>query len=108
MGDVPKEVIRFGGLGLVPYVATSFSTLFLAWDMNYAVAHGTGVMVSAETAEHLLHVLEPVQIGLGAIILSFLGAVHWGLEMAEYGGKHPFRRYTIGILAPMLAWPTVS
>jgi len=37
----------------------------------------------------------------------FLGAIHWGLEMAGYGGSHPYRRYLIGILAPALAWPTV-
>jgi hypothetical protein len=32
----------------------------------------------------LLHFLEPLQIGYGASILSFLGAIHWGLEWAGY------------------------
>jgi len=32
-------------------------------------------------------VIEPVQIGYGACVLSFMGAVHWGLEMVKYGGK---------------------
>lgn len=36
-----------------------------------------------------------------------MGAIHWGLEFAKYGGSHPYRRYTIGILAPVLAWPTI-
>jgi len=107
LSGVPREVYWFGLGGLVPYVTTSMATLYLAWDTNYAAANGVGYMVSAETAEHLLHILEPMQVGLGAIILSFLGAVHWGLEMAQYGGSHPYRRYTIGILAPVLAWPTV-
>lgn len=118
--------------GLVPYVVTSFTTIYLAWDINYAAAHGAGYLVSRETADHLLHILEPTQIGLGAIILSyvsslplpvylflswkfqeankaqsFLGAVHWGLEMARYGGSFPYYRYGIGVLAPALAWPTV-
>ena len=38
---------------------------------------------------------------------SFLGAVHWGLEMAKYGGSQPYLRYGIGIIAPALAWPTI-
>lgn len=105
--DVPSEAFWVGIAGLTPYVITSFSTLYLAWDINYVAAHGMGNALGKETATNLLHFLEPTQIGLGAIILSFLGAVHWGLEMAEYGGKHPYRRYTIAVLAPALAWPTV-
>lgn len=56
--------------GLAPYVVTSFTTLYLAWDLNYANANnGVAYLVSKETADHLLHILEPTQIGLGAIIL---------------------------------------
>lgn len=40
-------------------------------------------------------------------ILSFLGAIHWGLEWAGYGGKHGFRRYATGCIAPAIAWPTL-
>lgn len=40
-------------------------------------------------------------------ILSFLGAIHWGLEFAGYGGHHGYRRYAIGVVAPAIAWPTV-
>jgi Protein of unknown function (DUF3429) len=40
-------------------------------------------------------------------ILSFLGAIHWGLEWAGYGGFHGYRRYAIGVLAPAVAWPTL-
>jgi hypothetical protein len=55
--------------GLTPYVITSFSTLYLAWDINYAREMGMGYFVNPETADALLHLLEPIQIGLGAIIL---------------------------------------
>ena len=55
--------------GLTPYVVTSISTLYLAWDVNYAAQTGMGFFVSKETAAHLLQFLEPTQIGLGAIIL---------------------------------------
>lgn len=105
--SVPKEVYYIGMAGMFPYVTISSTTLYLAWDINYAYQSGMGYLVSEGTAEHLLHLLEPIQVGLGAVILSFLGAVHWGLEMAEYGGKHSYKRYTLSVLPPVLAWPTV-
>lgn len=40
-------------------------------------------------------------------IISFLGAIHWGLEWAGFGGRHGYNRYAIGVLAPAIAWPTV-
>lgn len=39
-----------------------------------------------ETAAHWLAVLQPIQVGYGAVLLSFLGAIHWGLEFAGMGG----------------------
>ena len=30
-----------------------------------------------DTAQYLLSVIEPLQLGYGAIIISFLGAIHW-------------------------------
>lgn len=40
-------------------------------------------------------------------IISFLGAIHWGLEYAGYGGHHSYRRYMYGVIAPAVAWPTI-
>ena len=40
-------------------------------------------------------------------IISFLGAIHWGLEYAGYGGHHGYKRYAIGVAAPAVAWPTI-
>lgn len=42
-----------------------------------------------------------------AKIISFLGAVHWGLEFAKYGGEHGYPRYSIGVINTALAWPTI-
>ncbi|KAF3083213.1 hypothetical protein TWF102_010859 [Orbilia oligospora] len=105
--EVPKEVLFFGGAGLVPYIATTASTFFLAWDIKNISQEGAGYIVNQETASTILSLLEPIQVGFGAVILSFLGAIHWGLEFAAYGGNHPYQRYLLGILAPALAWPTV-
>jgi hypothetical protein len=33
-----------------------------------------------------------------------LGAIHWGLEWAKYGGVHGYPRYAIGVFAPMAGW----
>lgn len=40
-------------------------------------------------------------------IISFLGAIHWGLEFAGFGGKHGYQRYKIGVLGAAFAWPTI-
>lgn len=42
-----------------------------------------------------------------AQIISFLGAIHWGLEFGGYGGHLGYKRYQIGVLATALAWPTI-
>lgn len=106
--DVPRQALYIGLAGVLPYLATSLSTIYLAWDINYAHNTGTGFIVSGHTAEVLLHILEPLQVGYGAVIISFLGAIHWGLEFAKYGGHHQgYRRYAIGAVAPAIAWPTM-
>ena len=40
-------------------------------------------------------------------IISFLGAIHWGLEWAGFGGHQGYPRYAIGIVATAAAWPTL-
>ena len=37
-------------------------------------------------------------------IISFLGAIHWGLEWAKYGGTQGYPRYAIGVAAPIAGW----
>ncbi|KAI9714322.1 MAG: hypothetical protein M1820_000283 [Bogoriella megaspora] len=105
--DVPREPYVLGLAGVLPYLATSLSTVYCAWEINHAAATGSGLLMSGQTAELLLHVLEPLQIGYGAVIISFLGAIHWGLEYAGFGGHHGYRRYAVGVIAPAVAWPTI-
>lgn len=113
LSDVPQESRILGLAGTLPYVATSLSTLFLAWDLNRDIPTGNSIFdpifVDHETAQYLLNLIEPLQLGYGAVIISFLGAIHWGLEYAE---KQPSRsrtrfRYGIGVAASIAAWPTV-
>lgn len=103
--DVPKDALALGLAGVVPYLVTSLQTVYLAYETNQAAAGG--LILSGQSAELALHLLEPIQVGYGAVILSFLGAIHWGFEWAGYGGKFGWRRYAPGVIAPAIAWPTL-
>lgn len=107
LNEVPRETYYLGAAGTLPYLATSLSTVFLSYNINHAPVTGTNWMFSPDQAHYLLSIIQPIQIGYGAVILSFLGAIHWGLEYAGYGGHHSYRRYAIGVAAPAMAWPTI-
>lgn len=68
LGDVPKESLYIGAAGVLPYAATSLSTVFLAYDINHAHTHGTGYLFTPETAHYLLDLVTPIQIGYGAVV----------------------------------------
>ncbi|GAB7364085.1 hypothetical protein MBLNU230_g4637t1 [Neophaeotheca triangularis] len=107
LSEVPKEAYYVGMAGVLPYFATSLSTVYCAWEINHAAATGAGLLFSERTAELVLHILEPLQIGYGAVIISCLGTVHWGLEWAGFGGYQGYSRYMIGVTACAVAWPTI-
>ncbi|KAL1917501.1 uncharacterized protein VTP21DRAFT_3894 [Calcarisporiella thermophila] len=87
--EVPRPAMLFGFAGTAPYLATSAASIFYANRPDVMAA------------------LDPVHIGYGACIISFLGAVHWGLEIAQYNGTTGYRRYSLGILPPLFAWQTL-
>ncbi|GAA5933156.1 hypothetical protein JCM3775_002547 [Rhodotorula graminis] len=58
----------------------------------------------AAAANALLEHAELLQIQYGAIILSFMGAVHWGFEWAKYGGTKGNRRYLLGVVPVLAGW----
>ena len=68
MSEVPREAFVLGMAGVLPYLATSISTVYLAWDINHAALTGSGFLLSGQTAELLLHIIEPLQIGYGAVV----------------------------------------
>ncbi|KAI1471789.1 uncharacterized protein F4812DRAFT_415469 [Daldinia caldariorum] len=113
LSEVPKEPLFLGLAGTLPYFATSLSTVYLAWNLNTEWPTTSNflnsILISHDTARHLLAVIEPIQLGYGAVIISFLGAVHWGMEYTEKT-PDPARtrfRYGLGVLAPAVAWPTL-
>ncbi|KAK3313029.1 hypothetical protein B0H66DRAFT_384189 [Apodospora peruviana] len=110
---VPRESYVLGLAGTLPYLGTSLSTVFLAWNLQTEWPSQSNILnsivLSHDQAAHWLHLLEPIQVGYGAVIISFLGAIHWGLEYAEKAPSHSRTRfrYSMGVVAPMLAWPSV-
>lgn len=113
LSTVPREAYAVGLAGTLPYLATSLSTVFLSWNLNTQWPTDSHLlnsfMFSNESAAQWMHILEPIQMGYGAVIISFLGAIHWGLEFAERKAvaDRTRLRYAIGVLAPAVAWPTM-
>ena len=66
--EVPREALVIGMAGVLPYLGTSLATTILAWDINHAAADGTGLLLSEKSAQILLDLLEPLQIGYGAVV----------------------------------------
>lgn len=64
---IPQNAVLFGAAGLIPYAATSLSTLYLARQAQSAVIGGDSVF-DASTALALLHHVEIVQVS--QVILS--------------------------------------
>lgn len=62
---VPKPAAYIGAAGLIPFVATAIAVWF----------------APAGWAERALE----IQLFYGAVIISFLGAAHWGLALAGQG-----------------------
>lgn len=65
---VPREALVIGLAGVVPYLATSAATVFCAEEMKASITHGTGYLMSEQSAEAMLHILEPLQVGYGAVV----------------------------------------
>jgi hypothetical protein len=72
--------------GVLPYLATSLSTVYLAFDINHASATGSYFLFSQQTAEQLLHIIEPLQVGYGAVVS--LWTLRLGFE--QYADRRRF------------------
>ncbi|GAA5913681.1 hypothetical protein JCM6882_008717 [Rhodosporidiobolus microsporus] len=99
---VPRETITWGAAGLLPYAGTSLATIHFARQAYQAAELGKTDTIDPEAAFALLEHVQLLQVQYGAIILSFLGAVHWGFEWSKYGGVQGNSRYLLGV-APVLA-----
>lgn len=49
-------------------MATSLATLYLSYGINHAPKTGSTLFFPLETAQHYLSIIEPIQIGWGAVV----------------------------------------
>lgn len=112
LSSVPSLSYKLGLAGTLPYLGTSLSTLYLGWNLNTQWSSNAlfnTLLLRDATAQSLLQQLEAIQLGYGAVIISFLGAIHWGLEFGATtpNPKRTRFRYALGVAAPAIAWPTL-
>ncbi|KPV76139.1 uncharacterized protein RHOBADRAFT_66330 [Rhodotorula graminis WP1] len=104
LSKVPRDTLAWGAAGLLPYAGTSLSIVYFARQAWLAEELGVDAGYDAAAANALLEHAELLQIQYGAIILSFMGAVHWGFEWAKYGGTKGNRRYLLGVVPVLAGW----
>jgi hypothetical protein len=68
---VPRQALYVGMAGVLPYLATSITTVACAYEINHSVA-GYGYLLSAQTASTMLQILEPLQVGYGAVVSGMI------------------------------------
>ncbi|KAK4053188.1 hypothetical protein OIV83_001923 [Microbotryomycetes sp. JL201] len=102
--SIPKHALIWGGMGLIPYAGTAAATVHLARQASIAVDASRSTGVDPEAALLVLSQVQHLQIAYGAVLLSFLGAIHWGFEFAKYGGVLGNTRYVLGIVPCVVGW----
>lgn len=103
---IPQPILVMGLVGGLPYLGASLTTLYVARQASQAAA-GLSANTDITTAIALLDSCSHFQVTYGAVMLSFLGALHWGMEFSKYGGYKGYSRLALGV-APLLgAWPTL-
>jgi hypothetical protein len=88
--NVPLSAGWLGGFGAVPFVGLAGAIHFLSGPTKLLVAHG--------------------MVAYGAVILSFLGGVHWGLAVlpkrASDRRKLPLR-LILSVIPSLLGWSSL-
>ncbi|KIM33317.1 hypothetical protein M408DRAFT_19629 [Serendipita vermifera MAFF 305830] len=105
--SVPSHIMGFGLAGGLPYIGTSAFTIYLANQAGQAASGATST-IDPGVAMSLLDQAMNVQVTYGAVMLGFLGALHWGLEIAEYGGSKGSKRLMLGMAPVIVGWGTLA
>lgn len=104
---VPRPILMLGLAGGLPYVGASLTTVWLAREANLAI-HGVAIGIDPGVALTVLDQALTLQVTYGGVMLSFLGALHWGMEIAGYGGHKGYSRLALGTAPMLLAWSTLT
>ena len=81
--------------------------IYLANQASLA-AQGALLNIDPGVALTLLDRALSIQVTYGAVMLSFLGALHWGMEFSGYGGHKGYQRLILGAVPILVAWPTLA
>ncbi|WP_299616268.1 DUF3429 domain-containing protein [Pelagibius sp.] len=84
LSDVPKPALYLGLAGLIPFLATAFGVWFAGFPAKLDAVN--------------------IQLAYGAVILSFLGAVHWGLAMAGGDKAMTYTRLGWSVVPALVGW----
>ena len=84
--SIPSAAAWLGGLGVLPFAGISVATLFANDGLKGQLLFGL--------------------MTYGAVILSFLGGIHWGLAIGAVPqtDNELLRRLTVSILPSLVAW----
>ncbi|KAF9449583.1 hypothetical protein P691DRAFT_702925 [Macrolepiota fuliginosa MF-IS2] len=104
---VPTPILMLGLAGGIPYVGASITTVYLAYEANLAI-HGVAIGIDPGVALTVLDQALNLQVTYGSVMLSFLGALHWGMEIAGYGGQKGYARLALGTAPMLIAWSTLG
>lgn len=96
-----------GLVGGLPYLGASLTTLYVARQASQA-ASGLAANTDLTSAIALLDTCSQFQVTYGAVMLSFLGALHWGMEFSKYGGYQGYSRLILGVAPLLAALPTLA
>lgn len=85
--EVPKAAVWLGYSGLIPFVVLTLVCIF-GGAYPYLLA------------------VEALR-GYGACILSFMGAIHWGLAIHPAAQDPSLKRLGLSVVPPLVAWASL-
>ncbi len=94
ISSIPRPALILGLGGLLPFIATAIAVIIL--DDNGQSGEG----LSNEFALYALG-------AYGAVILSFLGGVHWGRLLHDEGKINQWGPLTLSVVPSLIAWPAL-
>ena len=75
------------------------------------IGHDTKMMTHLNShVDHVNDVFMRAQLNYASSIISFLGAVHWGMALQQHGSMRPLQswQFLYGVLPSVAAWLTMS
>lgn len=106
---VPKLIMVFGLLSIVPYIGAGAITVYLA-SVAGSTAAGNPTSIDPGVALTFFDQELNFQVTYGAVMLSFLGALHWGMEFAKPSPMQAqtIRHLMLGAAPIFFTWPTLA